>query len=84
MNNKGQVFFYTFMLGITIIVLTIALAPAVKSIVDEKMNELTCTAPDSDWTQALCWILDLNKPLLIGGLLFVGIAVLLAKGIIKL
>ena len=82
MNNRGITFLYTLMLGITIIVLGIALAYPIKVVMDEKMTELTCTSPSDDWTQALCWGLDITKPALTGLIIFIGIAVLTAKSII--
>lgn len=79
LNNKGQVFIYTMMLGICCIVMGLALAPVVQSIVNEKMSEMTCTSPADNWTQATCWILDSYKPLAIGGIIFVGISYLAAR-----
>ena len=83
MNKKGLVFFYTLMLGITIIVLGIALAYPFKVIIDEKMTEMTCSTPASDWDQALCWILDILKPVITGGFIFIGFAILFAKSYIS-
>lgn len=41
LNNKGQVLFYSFMLGLTLVVLALALAPAIKQVVDSARNSTT-------------------------------------------
>jgi len=53
---------YTLMLGITIIVLGLALAPAALSIINLNMDEASCSAPTNDWNQALCF---LNLPFIV-------------------
>ena len=76
MNNSGLAFFYTFMLGISIVVLGIALAYPTQSTIDESRTNLTCSSPASDFDQATCWFLDIIKPLFAGGIILFGFAVL--------
>lgn len=86
MNNKGQVFFYTFMIGITIIVLALSLAFPVKEAVDTARNDssgdfigLNCSSPASTYDRAACIITDITLPYFIIGLLAIGGAVIGAK-----
>lgn len=76
MNKRGLVFFYTLMLGITVIVLGMAFAKPIQSVIDERMTDLTCTAPADDVTQATCWGLDILKPVLVGGTIAIGLAII--------
>lgn len=78
MNNKGLAIFYNLMLGLLIIVLGMALGDPIKQVIDEQMTSLTCSVPSSDTIQGLCWLMDLSKPLVTGGIIFIGFAVLLA------
>lgn len=69
------------MLGVAIIVMGIALASPIKSILDIQMDSdhLNCSAPSDDYTQATCWIFDIFKPMVTGGIIFIGAAILAAK-----
>lgn len=78
-NKRGIVFFYTLMVGVCIIILGIAFAPAIKQVIDNAMAELTCSTPANDFDQASCWYMDMQKMLFIGGVIFIGIAVIGAK-----
>lgn len=79
MNKRGLVRFYRLMLGTLIIVLGMALAYPVKAPIDNSMASMTCTSPSSDFDQATCWILDITKPFLAGGIILIGFAVLFIK-----
>jgi hypothetical protein len=79
LNNKGQVWMYTLMLGITIIVLGLALAGPTKDIINQVMSDLTCSDPYDNYIQGACWYMDFQKPLLIGGIIFAGIAIVAAR-----
>lgn len=81
MNNQGLVFFYTFMLGITVIVLGIALATPLTQVITNAMTstELNCSAPATDYEQATCWFLDIIKPLIVGFFILLGFAILIAR-----
>lgn len=79
MNKRGVVFFYTLMVGICIVILGIAFAPAIKGVVDDSMTQLTCSTPANDFDQATCWYMDMQKLLFIGGIIFVGFAIIGAK-----
>lgn len=81
MNKKGLAFFYTFMLGFSIIVLGIALATPVKQIIDNARNstELNCVAPATDFDQALCWGLDILKFGYVGFVILTGFAIIAAR-----
>ena len=73
--------FYKFMLGILIIVLGIALATPIKQVVDAAMGtaELDCTTPTSDYNQATCWFMQIEKALYTGMIIFIGFAIMVAK-----
>lgn len=79
MNKRGVVFFYTLMVGICIIILGIAFAPAIKQVIDESMTQLTCSTPANDFDQATCWYMDMQKLAFVGGAIFIGIAVIGAR-----
>ena len=87
MNNKGQVIFFGLMLCIVIIVMALALAPAIKETVDNARNSssgdiqgMDCSNTSiSDFDKAACTATDLTMFYFIGGLIFIGGAVLAAK-----
>lgn len=79
MNKKGIVFFYTLMLGTIIIVLGLALAQPIQSFVDDSRTNVGCNAPSSMYDEALCYGLDLLKPLVTGGIILIGFAVIAAR-----
>lgn len=86
MKRKGQVFFYTFMIGIVIIILALALAFPVKQAVDTARSDsvgdftgLNCSSPASTYDKAACLITDITLPYFIIGLLALGGAVIGAK-----
>lgn len=81
-NNKGQALFYSFMLGVVIIILALALAGPVKSFVDTARNSdnLDCdNAGISNFDRAACVVADLTLFHFIGGLIFIGGAALAAR-----
>ena len=70
MNNKGQVLFYSFMLGILILVLALALTAPVKQSIDSIRNTTTIEgAPGLDcqnssisiYDQGVCLVADLKR-----------------------
>jgi len=88
MNSKAQVFFFTLMLGIVIIIVALAFAGPVKDFVDSTRNETTmdggtglnCTSPViSDFDKATCIVTDLTIFHFIGGLIFIAGAVIVVK-----
>lgn len=92
LNKRGQLIFYGLMLGITIIILALALAPATKEFTDSAMNEtnniggagLNCTNPElSIYDKGACQLTDMTLPYFIGGLLFIGGIAITAKFIFE-
>lgn len=79
MNKGGLVFFYTLMLGVLVIVLALALASPTKFFIDSARNDTNCSAPATDYDQGACIALDIMKPMIIGGTILVGIAILAAR-----
>lgn len=86
MNNKGSVLFYAFMLGITILVLALALAPAVGQFITTAMNGTTgdtlglnCTNTTDHFVKAACIVTDLNLFYFIGALIFISGTVITAR-----
>ena len=73
MNNKGQVIFYTLMLATVIVIFAIAVAPVMKTFVDEARAPssdtavgLNCTSDlISDYDKATCLAVDINFPFII-------------------
>ena len=80
MNKKGITFFYTLMLGVTIMILGLAFAFPVKESVDDSRTQLNCSWTNlSKYDEANCVGLDLLKPLTIGGIILIGVADLGAR-----
>ena len=90
MNNNGQTIFFTFMIGLTILVLALALAFPVKEIVDNATNysesatgnqqTLDCANDSiSTYDKGACLITDMSMFYFIGGLIFLVGSVLAAK-----
>lgn len=86
MNKQGQVMVYGIMLGLVIIILALALAPAVGSFTNGARNEtsgdnigLNCSTTTSNFDKATCVITDLTLFYFIGGLIFVAGSVIVAK-----
>ena len=82
MNKKGQVMFFGFMLGLTIIILALALAPAVVDSVGTARNASNMDCDNSSISygdQAACIATDSLSFYFIGGLIFIGGLVIGAK-----
>ena len=89
MNKQGQVgsWAYGLMLGLTIIVLALALAPAGKSFIDSAMNQSTAdfigldcsNSSISNFDKGTCTITDFSLAYFFGGLLLIGGAVITAR-----
>ena len=87
MNSRGQVWGYTMALGLVIIILALALAPAGQSFVNDAMNEtvgdklgLDCTNDSiSTFDKGTCVITDFSMAYFFGGLIFIGGSVVVAK-----
>jgi hypothetical protein len=79
LNKRGVIFFYTLMLGLTIIVFGLAMASPIRSFIDDARTNMTCSLPANNWDEAMCWILDLMKPMVTGGIILVGVAVMSAR-----
>ncbi len=90
MEKKGQVFFFTLMLGITFIVLALALAGPTRSfidsyranITDEGQPGLDCQNDSiSNFDKGACIVTDLSIFHFIGGLIFLAGAVITARAV---
>lgn len=87
MNKRGQVFFYTMMLALVIIILTLALAPTGKEFVDNAMNVSTgdaigldCSNSSiSNFDKGACVVTDFSVFYFFGGLIFIAGAIGLAR-----
>ena len=87
MNNKGQVVIYTLMLGVVLIILALALAPALKVFSDTARADstdtqigLNCSNPNlDDYYKGTCVVQDLNTPYFVGIVLGIAGMVIGAK-----
>lgn len=88
MNKKGQVgaWAYGFMIGLTIIILALALAPAGKSFIDSAMGTTTadfigldCDTTTSNFVKGTCIITDFSLVYFFGGLIMIGGAIITAR-----
>lgn len=64
------------MIGITILILGIALAFPTKQPIDDSRAQLSCNAPASDFDQGTCYLLDMMKFLFVGGVILTGLYIL--------
>lgn len=77
MNNNGQVFFFTLMLGVILLLFALAIAQPYREITDDARAELDCANTSiSDYDKNTCLITDINQPLFIGFLIFLALAVI--------
>lgn len=80
MNKQGSVVIYGMMVGITIIILALALAPSVGFFTDSAMNAtvgdtvgLDCdNSSISNFDKATCTVVDINIFWFIGALILIG------------
>lgn len=82
MNTRGQTIMVGMMLAITIIILTLGLAPGVREFVDDARDSSNMDCDNSsisDFDQAGCIAVDLTTFYFIGGLLFIALAVFTAR-----
>jgi len=88
MNENGQVFFYTLMIGILVLVIALSLAGPVRDTVDSARNQTTdegqigldCTNSSiSDFDKAACIVSDLTIFHFIGGLIFIAGSIITAR-----
>ena len=91
MNNQGQIVFYTFMVGVVIIVLALAFAPVLKTHIDDVRGNSTLSYTNktigldcsnsaiSNFDKATCVVTDLSLFQFIVGLLVLAGAVITAR-----
>tara|TARA_R100001530_G_scaffold127905_1_gene97345 strand:+ start:82 stop:342 length:261 start_codon:yes stop_codon:yes gene_type:complete len=75
MNNRGQVIFFGFMLGLVIILLGMSLAPGIKQSVDNSraVNNMDCTNSSISYSQrAACVATDTMNFYFVGGIILIG------------
>lgn len=80
MNNNGSILFYGLMLGLTIMILALALAPAVQDFTDDARSDMDCSNSSiSTFYKTACLATDLNLFYFVGGLLLIGGIIVTAK-----
>lgn len=87
MNKSGSMRIYGLMLGVTIIILALALAPAGQEFIESAMNSsstdhvgLDCNnSTISNFDKATCAVTDYSLFYFFGGLIFIGGAVVTAR-----
>lgn len=87
MNTKGQVIFFTLMLGITIFIIAMGLIPVVNNMTQDAMNSTSDTrvgldcANESitDYVKSQCIMTDLTTPYFFFGLIGIALLVIGAK-----
>lgn len=76
MDKRGIVFLYYLMIGLTIIILGIALAYPTKAPIDDARTQLSCSSPANDFDTGTCYLMDGLKWLFVGGTIMLGFYVL--------
>lgn len=87
MNNKGQTIFFTLGLGVLVLVVALAFAPALRQFVTDARGPTTdtqvgldCTNSSiSDFDKSTCSVVDLSLPYFIIGLIGIGLTLITAK-----
>lgn len=86
MNNSGQVVVYGLMLGMVIIVLTLAMAPVGQSFINDAMNASTaniigldCDNTSDNFVKGACVVADFSIFYFFGGLIFIAGAIITAR-----
>lgn len=87
MNNKAQVWGYSIMLGLVLVILAMALAPAGQKMVNDAMNESTadfigldCNNESiSNFQKGTCVIADFSLGYFFGGLILLSLSLIGAK-----
>jgi hypothetical protein len=87
MNNKGQLQMYALMLGLVIVILTLALSPLILQIstdaqapTEGDIYGLDCANPDiSSFDKIACYAVDLTPFYFVGSLLMIGGFILTIK-----
>ena len=88
MNSKAQALFYSFMLGLLILVLALSFTEPVKEQIDSIRNGTTLEGTQgldcanssiSDYNKGACLVADLTIFHFLGGLIFIAGAILTAK-----
>jgi len=91
MNDRGQVIFFTFMIGLTVLVLAMALAFPVSQGVENTTNNtgnsttanLDCgNSSISTFDKGACIVSDISTFYFVGGLIFLVGSILLARVIL--
>lgn len=91
MNNKAQLFFFTLMLAVVVIILALALTPVIRESVDNVRNTTTMDGAPGldcgnesilDQNKATCIITDLSSPYFFGILLGIAGAAIGARVIL--
>ena len=87
MNKKGQVVFYGMMVGLAVIILALALAPAVQQVTTDARNVtngdtlgLDCSNSSiSNYDKAACYTTDFSLFYIIGSIILIGGGIIVAK-----
>lgn len=93
-NKKAQTWAYGIMLGITVIVLVLALAFPIKQGVDNARNEssesggienigMNCSTTTDNFVKAGCYVTDLSPFYFVGSVIFIAGAIILAKVVLQ-
>ena len=91
MNNHGQAFFLTLMIGVCIIIIALAFAPVINEFNDDARNTtasdgnvgLDCANTSiSDFQNAACIANDITTASFVGILLALGLAIIVGKVLI--
>ncbi len=86
-NKRGQVIFVTFMIGLTIAILALSLAPAVQDFTEGARNASTDSSVGldcdnesiSNFKKSACVVTDITLPYFIGFLIFLAGAVIAGR-----
>lgn len=85
-SKRGQVLIYALMLGMVVIILGLALAPAIQEQITSSTNEssgdfvgMNCSTTTDSFVKAGCIVSDISLFYVIGVFILIGCAVIVAK-----
>lgn len=75
--KKGQVFFFSLMFGVIVLLFALGVAQPFREVVDDARQQLDCgNSSISTYDQSNCLITDITLPMFIGFLIFSAAAVI--------
>jgi len=77
MKNKGQVFFFSLMFGVIVLLFALAIAQPLREVTDAARIELNCgNSTITNYDQINCLMTDITLPMFVGFVIFAAAAII--------